>query len=152
MTRVESLKNILPIIFPKFYTLFTPDMHELVFLDCGERLKATSKDKDTGILISKYLDSDKTQCEAVQNHIHIFRKINPKDVDNVTQIGMSIANNLIDNLKYHFPKKKFIVYLEVNAKDTTIIRFHQVWENEPQYFDIKSFKYKNVEIYEFTVN
>ena len=72
-----------------------------------------------------------------------------KNKNSVIKIGVNIAKNLLKSLISIFPDKKFVVFLEVNVNDSTIIRFHQIWENEPLYIDIKGFKDKNVEIFEF---
>lgn len=138
MTRYEFLENLLPIIYPDFYVAKDTDSNELVFWDFGEHH-----------ILNKTKIADKTQCEAVENHVHLFEKVGIKNKNGVIKIGVSIAKNLLKTLIGVFPDKKFIVYLEVNVNDSTIIRFHQIWENEPLYIDVKAFKDKNVELFEF---
>ncbi len=138
MTRIEYLENLLPIIYPNFYVAKDEDSNELVFWDFGEHH-----------ILNKAKIADKTQCEAFVNHIHLFNKVGFKNKNSVIKIGVNIAKNLLKSLISIFPDKKFVVFLEVNVNDSTIIRFHQIWENEPLYIDIKGFKDKNVKIFEF---
>jgi len=129
MTRYKFLLNISPVLFPVFYTLKDNKNNELVFLDLGKRLPG---------VFNRTLD--KTQYEALENHFHLFNKIDIKDKNDVIKIGSIISQNLIISLENHFPKKKFIVYLQVNVKESTVIRFHQQWNDEPPYFDLKKYK------------
>ena len=65
------------------------------------------------------------------------------------EIGRAVANNLLHALGLEFPDKKFIVFLEVNVKDSTIVRFHQQWDDELPYFDLNQTYQEGVELYEF---
>ncbi|MEA5038663.1 MAG: hypothetical protein VB086_02375 [Clostridiaceae bacterium] len=138
MKKYELLLELLPVIYPVFYVKKDRDGHELVFLDAGHH------QEDISVVIA-----DKTQCEAVENHFHLFNRTNEENKEAVKKIGASIAKNLLRALMQTFPDKKFIVYLEVNISDSTIVRFHQIWDNEPPYFDVATFKNKNVELFEF---
>lgn len=53
--------------------------------------------------------------------------------------------NLIENLKTSFPNKHFYVYLDCDFNDHIIVRFHQLWENEEPYYDVKDFP--NIEVF-----
>ncbi|MPN04563.1 hypothetical protein SDC9_151804 [bioreactor metagenome] len=67
----------------------------------------------------------------------------------VKKICVSIAKNLLQTLTQTFPDKKFIVYLQINNNDS-IIRFHQIWNEEPLYFDVKQLRNKDgTEIFEY---
>ena len=136
MNLYTAIHKLMPIVYPSFYTLLDIARNELVFLE-------TEDGKICELNIS-----DKTQCEAVSNHYHLFEKVGKNNCGRVVEIGKSIANNLLHSLAQSFPAKNFIVYLEVNAKDSVIIRFHQIWENEPPYFDMTQ-NYNDVEIFEF---
>ena len=136
MTIYEKLLDLLPVIYPKFYTAFDEAKNELVFLDTG-----------TGKSINFKIFSDKTQCEAFVNHFHIFDKIGKGNYDNVVAFGKEISKNLLASLMKSFPNKEFLVYLQV-SKDSTIVRFHQIWENEVPYFDV-DIDDKNTEMFEF---
>jgi hypothetical protein len=138
MTNCDFLLKLLPILTPTFYTLRDEDTNEFVFLRAGEELKHISNK-----------NIDKTQLEAFINHFHIFDKINVNKKDDVIEVGKAVSRNLLNALTYNFPKKKFIVFLDVNVKDSTTIRFHQLWSGEPPYFDINQFQNTGVELFEF---
>ncbi|MDR1390583.1 MAG: hypothetical protein LBJ31_11500 [Treponema sp.] len=131
---IDFLANILPIIYPQFYISTDLDGNELVFLDIG-----LPKDDITNKKFDKTAQFDKTAYESFENHFHLFGKINKKDEEVAIKIGKTISQNLLNALQMNFPDKIFIVYLTVNIKDSTIIRFHQEWNNEPPYFDSKAF-------------
>ena len=141
MNKYEALVNLLPVIYPSFYVAKDKDTIELVFWDLGEHHIL----ENTRII-------DKTQFEAIENHFHLFEKVGVKNKESVVKIGISIAKNLLKSLIDVFPNKQFIVYLEVNVNDSTIIRFHQIWENEPLYFEVATFKNKDVDLFEFRSN
>lgn len=50
-----------------------------------------------------------------------------------------ITRNLAKELKFHFPNKKFHVYLDCDFSDRIIIRFYQHWENETPYYNVEEF-------------
>jgi len=127
--------DLMPIIYPKFYTCHDASKNELVFLDIGE-----SKILNIDVL-------DKTQCEALVNHYHLFEKMGERNYEKIIEIGRAIANNLYDSLLRSFPSKLFVIYLEVSTKNSTILRFHQIWEGELPYFDMTQI-YDDVEIFE----
>ncbi len=135
MNIYATMLNLMPIVYPQFYTLHDTAKNELVFLKTGET--------EAGELNV----TGKTQCEAVNNHFHLFEKVGEKNYESVVEIGKNIANNLFISLTQSFPNKSFVVYLEVNVKDSVIIRFHQKWEDEPPYFDMTQ-GYKDVKIFE----
>jgi hypothetical protein len=83
---------------------------------------------------------DRTGIEALENHVHIFDCVKKRYRKDVKLISEAIAQNLFRALKLEFPEKKFVVFLELNYKDSVIVRFHQVWENEKLYFDPQSCK------------
>ena len=49
------------------------------------------------------------------------------------------------NLKINFPNKKFHIYLDCDFFDHVIIRFHQHWEDELPYYNVREFP--NIEEY-----
>jgi hypothetical protein len=138
MTKYSFLLKILPILFPVFYTLKDKEDNEFVFLNVGEKLKDVSNRK-----------IDRTQCEAIENHFHLFNKINAYNKGDVIEIGNAISKNLLNCLNINFPQKKFIVFLEVNMKYSTVIRFHQLWNDESPYFDIHQYQNAEMELFEF---
>lgn len=125
MNRYEELAALLPVLDPVFYTRMDSAQHEFVLLDTGT--------PDPGVI--PHPVTDKTQFEAFENHVHIFdRRIRKEDYDKARRIGTAIAENLYHRLTARFPEKAFMVYLTINAQGA-IVRFHQIWENEPPYFD-----------------
>jgi len=147
MTRIEYLNCLLPIIYPKFYTLLSPSLDELVFLHDGDPLPSFL-DKE-GKAIANYISDDRTQFEATNNHFHLFDKVGEAYKEMSLDIGKAIANNLLGALNVAFPKKKFVVYLEVNPKTSTILRFHQIWDGESPYLDVKQTYQDDLKLFEF---
>lgn len=135
--KYDMLLKMMPIIYPSFYSLLDDNGNELVFLDLGDRFEEPLK------------ISDKTQFEAFENHFHLFDKIGEANRELAISIGKTIANNLLKTLAKTYPTKKFIVYLEVDVKESVIIRFHQIWDGEPPYIDVRSFRHASQSIFEF---
>lgn len=52
---------------------------------------------------------------------------------------MEIPNTVVRSLKSKYPEKKFCVFVTVDVGEAMIIRFHQVWENEPVYYNPDDF-------------
>jgi hypothetical protein len=77
MTRLEYLNELLPIIYPKFYTAHTSCGYELVFLDDGNP-KNTIDNPDLMPIAKRDGFTDKTACEAVANHVHLFDRLGEK--------------------------------------------------------------------------
>jgi len=131
--------ELLPTIYPQFRSAITKNGKELILL-----IENTQSIKD----LSNVEVDDCSEFEALENHVHLFDKVGKKNKDNVTIVGTAIAKNMLESLKTAFPDKKFVVYLEVNIKDSVIIRFHQIREKEPLYFEMVQ-SYKEIEIFEF---
>ena len=87
----------------------------------------------------KHLDEidDKTEFEAVENHIHLVDDVKPKDRKKLLKQTSYLAKALLYDLNATFPDKKFVVCL--SCEDSLIIRFHHVWENEPYYYIAEDF-------------
>ena len=79
--------------------------------------------------------TDKTEFEAVENHVHLLDNINANEFEKLTKIAPDICGLLLNSLQCTFPDKHFAVYVTVHLHDSMIIRFHQKWENEDYYFD-----------------
>ncbi len=117
------------VIFPEFYTRKDNKGNEYVFLKTSEEVNNQT------IVFQK----DKTSFEAFENHIHLWEKIKKKDQEKYKNLGFKIAQNLKTKLNTDFPNKQFVVFLELNFEESSIIRFHQIWNGEPLYFDVKEF-------------
>jgi len=140
MNNVKKIKEIIPIIFPDFYEVNTSLGYKLILL----------KDSEEEIDLKQNIEcDDKTQLEATVNHFHIFDKVKMKDFEDVKIVGEAIARNLLIQLSKAFIDRKFIVYLDINMKDSIIIRFHQKWDDEPEYYNIEDFNTKYQVLLEF---
>lgn len=125
MNLYNKLTELLPVLYPNFYSRIDSSQNEFILLK-------TEASQEGSI---PHPIADKTQYEAVENHIHIFEDfIGPKNYTTARQIGISIAQNLYQMLAAKYPNKTFIVYLTINLHGA-IIRFHQIWDNEPTYYD-----------------
>ncbi len=115
------------VIFPEFYTGKDNKGNEYVFIKTSEEVNNQT------IVFQK----DKTAFEAFENQIHLWEKIKKKDQEKYKNLGFKIAQNLKTKLNTDFPNKQFVVFLELNFEESSIIRFHQIWNGEPLYFDVK---------------
>ena len=77
---------------------------------------------------------DKTAFEAVENHVHLIDDIKKADYAKLIHLGNQLGKALLNNLTATYPSKRFVVF--VTLTDSMIIRFHQKWENEPEYFTV----------------
>ena len=125
MNIYKKITELLPVIYPVFYTLQDNAQNEYVLL-------STATSNMAPILCPI---TDKTQFEAFENHVHLFDNCRTSDDYNSARaIGTEIAKHLYTELKSHFPNKRFIVYFTLNRKEA-ILRFHQIWKDEPVYYD-----------------
>lgn len=92
---------------------------------------------------------DKIQFEAVENHVHLSDNIKKKDFDKAVEIGRILGGTLLNALKEKYPDKEFCVFVTVDVGDSMIIRFHQVWENEPVYYNPDDFNSDKTKILMF---
>ena len=125
MNVYQKISELLFVIYPEFVVQKDTSGNEFVLLK--------SAASETHTLLSEI--SDKTQYEAVLNHVHLFdHYVGKKNYASVREIGITIAKNLFVALQTAFPSKQFVVFLTLNLQDT-IVRFHQIWENEKEYYD-----------------
>lgn len=82
---------------------------------------------------------DKTEFEALENHIHLLKNIKKNGVDELVSLANKLGNMLFNALKYSFPNKYFYVYITIALHGSFIVRFHQKWENEIPYYNVKDF-------------
>ena len=145
---LKYVKELLPVIYPRFYTLYNENLDELVFLDTGTRTKPDKLDIPTGKPVTSFIYGN-TVMEALDSHVHMFEHVGAKNKALAVEIGTCIAENLLKSLCEAFPEKKFVVYLSINVTDSCIVRFHQVWEGEVPYYDITKFQTDEVQLFEF---
>lgn len=104
--------------------------------------------KKSDLVTVKNID-DKTAFEAMENHIHLLDYVHKKDIQELVEISNVIGNTVLSRLNSCFPNKKFIVYISIQMNDSMIIRFHQKWENELPYYDVRNLKFHNEFVFAF---
>ncbi len=82
---------------------------------------------------------DKTEFEAIQNHVHLLDRITKKEIRELTAVGMKLGQALLESLRFHYPNKEFIVFVSMRLKHSFIIRFHQKWKGEEPYYNPEDF-------------
>lgn len=92
---------------------------------------------------------DKTQFEAVENHIHLIDNVKKYDFDELIEIGKVLGETQLSVLKSKYPDKEFCVFVTVDIGESMIIRFHQVWENEPVYYNPDDFNSEKTRVLMF---
>ncbi len=92
---------------------------------------------------------DKTQFEAVENHIHLIDNVKKSDFNDLIEIGKVLGETQIKVLKSKYPDKEFCVLVTVDVGESMIIRFHQIWENEPIYYNPDDFNTVNSKVLMF---
>lgn len=124
---LESLSERTFILNPNFKVCISDKNDEIVFLDIGREYP--------DIILN--IHANNTIWEGSANHYHLFFEVKKRDQEYVRQISLAIAKNIKRMLELQLPEKKFVVYLDINFKETTIVRFHQIWENEELYYEPK---------------
>lgn len=82
---------------------------------------------------------DKTRFEALENHVHLSDNINNNNYNEAIEIGNILGETQLNALKSKYPDKEFCVFVTVDIGESMIIRFHQVWKNEPPYYNPDDF-------------
>ena len=93
--------------------------------------------------------SDRTEFEALENHVHLLDKITKKEFENAEEISDILGKSLLNCLRAKYPDKHFFVYVSVDLKDSMIIRFHQEWKNEEPYYNAEDDFGKNTKLFIF---
>ena len=94
---------------------------------------------DSGINKINFEVEDKTRFEALENHVHLSDNINNSNYNEAIEIGNILGETQLNALKTKYPDKEFCVFVTVDIGESMIIRFHQVWENEPVYYNPDDF-------------
>lgn len=105
-----------------------PKHHELIVLEC-----CSQSDTIT------FEVSDKTEYEAMNNHIHFLGDITESEFSFLLTISKLLCQCIHANLKQEFPERRFAVYASVHLHDSFIIRFHQIWQGELLYYSPDDF-------------
>lgn len=135
MTKVELLKCFSEIF--EFKTVFDKNGSEYV-------LYANSPINKIDFTVD-----DKTQFEAVENHIHLIDNVKKSDFEELVEIGGVLGETQLNTLKVKYPSKKFCVFVSIDVGDSMIIRFHQVWENELVYYNPDDFNPEKTKVLMF---
>lgn len=93
---------------------------------------------------------DKTQFEAVQNHVHLIDNVKKSDFEELIEIGKVLGETQLNALKSKYPEKEFCVFVTVDIGESMIIRFHQVWENELVYYNPDDFNSEKTRVLMFS--
>lgn len=91
---------------------------------------------------------DKTEFEAIENHVHLLEKVTRKEYENLDEISKTLGMALLNCLRQKYPSKHFFVYVSVDLKNSMIIRFHQDWKNEEPYYSDDDFG-KGTKLFKF---
>ena len=83
---------------------------------------------------------DKTQFEAVENHIHLLEHIKAFEFEKLCSVSSRLGQALLWSLNANYPDKHFVVFVSLQLHDSMIIRFHQKWEGEEAYYDVSDFR------------
>lgn len=134
MKRIDFLELITQLF--EFKIITDEHNHEFVLLKTNP-LKSASK-----------ID-DKTQFEAVENHVHLLEHIKSFEFKKLEPIAVSLGQALLWSLHASYPDKHFVVFVTVHLHDSMIIRFHQKWAGESFYYDMTDFQLQNEKIYLF---
>lgn len=115
--------------------------------DCGNEYVVFSDSTITSEVLENI--SDKTEFEALENHVHLLDKITKKEFENADEVSDILGKSLLNCLRAKYPDKHFFVYVSVDLKDSMIIRFHQEWENEEPYYNADDDFGKNTKMFIF---
>lgn len=117
-------------------------INTLFFLDYFDKFKIITDENHTEYVVFENSTlnsatgiSDKTEFEALENHLHVLDNISLKEFKRLSPIAESLGNLLLCCLKQKFPRKNFVVFVSMCVHDSLIIRFHQKWENEEPYYN-----------------
>lgn len=130
MNEYKLMNELSEIIFPRF--------HELKDCQGNKYILLGEKNANNAEIISRKID-DRTAFESFENHYHLWDKISRFKQAEAKKLALKIVENLVRELKIHYPEKSFYVFLELNFKDSTIIRFHQKWPGEKPYYSVSDF-------------
>lgn len=81
--------------------------------------------------------------------MHLLNNVKKEDFSQCVQTGKILAQSLLNSLRFHYPRKQFIVFVTLRLNDSMIIRFHQKWENEEPYYDPEDFHSEQEKVIRF---
>ena len=86
--------------------------------------------------------TDKTAFEAVENHIHMMERISFVKLFSLQKEGENLCRSFLLSLKKKYPTRDFVVCVTLTLHDAMILRFHQKWKGEADYYS-DTVPYKN---------
>ena len=86
--------------------------------------------------------ADKTAFEAVENHIHMMERISFVKLFSLQKEGENLCRSFLLSLKKKYPTRDFVVCVTLTLHDAMILRFHQKWKDEADYYS-DTVPYKN---------
>lgn len=131
MIRKRYEDSICYMIDPVFYEA-NIDGRKVVLLEQGE---GVLPDSETSIF------EDAEQLELAVNHVHIFYRVRKRERKRIREISIAIMQNLGRALMESFPEKDFWLLLELNYKDSIILRFCQIYDDKINPFDEEPAKF-----------
>lgn len=88
-----------------------------------------------------HIDSvnDRTQFEAIENHVHIIENVKKDNYQTCIECGSLLGTALLNSLRATYPSRHFFVFVTIRISGSMIIRFHQKWTDEEPYYDPSHF-------------
>lgn len=126
MRRVDFFRQIAEAMLPVAFRIVSDEKNEYIIIKGG------NEDMEDRI---NFPVDDKTAFEAFANHIHFFDKVTKKEMPYLKKIAECVCDLALGRLESEFPAKRFAVYVAVQEKESVIFRFHQLWPDEPPYYD-----------------
>ena len=83
--------------------------------------------------------NDRTQFEAVENHVHIIENVKKDNYQTCIECAPLLGTALLNSLCASYPSRHFVVFVTIRINDSMIIRFHQKWKDEAPYYDLSHF-------------
>ncbi len=122
---------------PDLLRTFLQLLHVHVITDAAENeLLCLCDDRRTTIPLSV---KDKTAYEAVNNHEHLLDDLSDDEFAVLAADAPVLCRLVYSNIKMQYPQRKLAVYVTVSRHDSIAVRFHQVWEQEPIYYQSEDF-------------
>lgn len=138
MKRIEYFKVINQIVNPVFDVYKDNNCIEFVL------------PKSNKIILDDIAIEDKTAFEAVESHIHLLDNIKKDEFEDLIEIGSAFCQHYFFKLRQAYPTKIFVVYITIEVNESMILRFHQKWDDEPDYYSEADFHSNKIRIIKIT--
>lgn len=138
MKRIEYFKLFSQILNPTFNVYRDKNGIEFVLPE------------DNSFFLEDIAIDDKTAFEAVESHIHLLDKITKPEFEDLTEIASVFCQHYFNKLKQTYPTRIFVVYVTIDINESMILRFHQKWHDEKDYYSEDDFDLSKVKIIKIT--